>query len=73
MLGSGIGVNEAPWLIVPLNPGPEFVSVIGVIVPLVVSRTLNRAPFGISPVTLTSADHAPSVGFTSALNLICVI
>ena len=34
---------------------------------------LKRAPFGIGPVTLTSATQAPSAGFTSALNLICVI
>ena len=36
LLGSGVGINAAPWLIVPLNPAPEFVSVIGVTVPLVV-------------------------------------
>ena len=41
--------------------------------PLVVSRTLNLAPFGIGPVTFTSADQAPSAGFTSALKRICVI
>ena len=37
--------------------------------PFVVSLTLNLAPFGIGPVTLTSACQAPSDGFTSALNL----
>ena len=42
---------------------------IAVTVPPVVSLTLNLAPFGIGPVTLTSACHAPFVGFTSALNL----
>ena len=45
----------------------------GVTVPLVVERVLKRAPFGIGPVTLTSAAQAPSAGFTSALKRICVI
>ena len=55
---------------VPVNPAVVVsVLVIFVTTPPVVSLTLNLAPFGIGPVTLTSACHAPSVGFTSALNL----
>ena len=53
-----------------MYPAPEFVSGVAVITPPAVSLTLNLVPFGIGPVTLISADQAPSVGFTSALNLI---
>ena len=73
VLGSGAGVNTAPCLIVALNSAPAFVSAVAVTAPPVVSRTLNLVPFGIGPVTLMSATQAPSAGFTSALNLTCVI